>query len=41
MSSFLLVIGKLTGDMWVTFNMAVYAAFMVGNVGEHYTKRTP
>jgi len=39
MSSFLLVIDKLVGGDWVTFNLAIFSAYMIGNVGEHYTKR--
>lgn len=36
---FMLVIDKLSGDQWVTIVGAVFAAYMAGNVGEHFAKR--
>lgn len=30
---------KLTGAQWVEFNTIVFGLYMVGNVGEHWTKR--
>lgn len=29
---------KLTGDQWVDFNTVVFGLYMVGNVGEHWTR---
>jgi len=29
---------KLNGDQWVTIVSLVYASYMAGNVGEHWTK---
>jgi uncharacterized membrane protein YjjP (DUF1212 family) len=39
MASFFLAVDILSGDQWVTVVGAVVAGYMVGNVGEHWTKR--
>lgn len=38
-ASLMLAVDKLTGAQWVEFNMYVFGLFMLGNVGEHWTKR--
>jgi uncharacterized membrane protein YjjP (DUF1212 family) len=31
---------KLNGEQWVETVIFIFGLYMIGNVGEHYTKRT-
>ena len=38
-ATILLLVSKLTGDQWVNIVSVALGAYMVGNVGEHFSKR--